>query len=108
MPSFPRSKPRATGCLISATIGEQNVDRRPNKPADKFMNGVHEMTHIKASKSVTPLTWCYFHEEGMNRYRVWRSDWFNDQFEIMSPEVFNTFKNLAPLLSIPLTEQVED
>ena len=35
----------------------------------------------------------YLHEEGKKRYRVWRSDWVGDQFEIINQKDWSAFKH---------------
>lgn len=41
------------------------------------------------------------------RRRVWRSDWFGDQFEIVNTQQFVEIQTFCRLFSIRLTEQGE-
>lgn len=41
-------------------------------------------------------------------YRVWRSNWFGDQFEILNSEEFDTLSALAKRFNIPFTEAGDD
>lgn len=43
----------------------------------------------------------YIRDDYNNGYRVWRSDWFNDQFEILSHEQFEKLKEaIAPFFQL--------
>lgn len=48
-----------------------------------------------------------WHTSNQTIRRVWRSDWANDQFEIMSSMEFDNLKHFAKKFGFPLNE-VED
>jgi len=60
---------------------------------------------MKERKTPT-LEWYYLRDREF--YRVWRSDWFGDQFEVFTQPEFAVLGMLAKRLNIPLTEYVDD
>lgn len=42
------------------------------------------------------------------RYRVWRDDWFGDQFEILGPDNFRDLSRYAEQFNIPMIEHSDD
>lgn len=53
------------------------------------------------------LSWRW-HHEGAKERRIWRNDWYGDQFEIMTDKAFGITQGVCQIFSIPLTQAEED
>lgn len=69
---------------------------KKNKPAPVVMGARLMSFHFRPHHS-TP-----------GAMRVWRSDWFGDQFEIFGPGDFESFRVACKRLGIPLDEAPAD
>jgi hypothetical protein len=70
------------------------------------MQGDRRGAYRKRSKS-SPSPAVHFewrNHNGNGLKRVWRSDWFNDQFEIMNEADFESFKRWAKRFSFLVIE----
>lgn len=50
----------------------------------------------------------HYRDGGQGTVRVWRADWFGDQFEVVSTAEFATFRALAKKLQFTFQEHTED
>lgn len=66
------------------------------------------MAKKKAIELQKPATIQFFWRTNEGRYRVWRSDWGSDQFEILSNDEFNNFLTWALRFSFLVTEVGDD
>lgn len=57
--------------------------------------------HAKALK-------VYWIRDGALYYRVWRNDWFGDQFERMEHQDFKRVERVCRMLSIPFEEHFDE
>jgi hypothetical protein len=67
------------------------------------------MTDMKATgrQMVEKEIFQYFYEEGKDRYRVWKSQWAGDQFEIFTREEFKAIWQFCKSMSIPIVEVID-
>lgn len=49
-----------------------------------------------------------WHDSSETRVRVWRSDWFGDQFEILTAEQFAEAKRVFEKFSFPVLQAEDD
>ena len=59
----------------------------------------------KPTHTVIRLAW-RLHQDG--RVRVWRDDWFSDQFEILSPNEFDALQTICRRFSIIIQRAADD
>lgn len=41
-------------------------------------------------------------------FRIWRSDWHGDQFEVVDTDEFDATQRVAKMFSIPMQEWLDD
>lgn len=49
----------------------------------------------------------YRNADSGNEYRVWRSDWYGDQFEVLNKEQFEAAKEIFKRFSFALIEEFD-
>lgn len=65
--------------------------------------GRYEMERNRKNP-VTPMLSLRWREHDTDHVRVWRNDWFGDQFEVMSMAQFNNLSLMCRQFSIPLID----
>lgn len=48
------------------------------------------------------------HDSSATEIRVWRNNWFGDQFEVLSIAQFNMLSRFCTMFNIPLVDQTFD
>lgn len=62
---------------------------------------------MKKKGSMRVQHFCFMFLEDGDMYRVWRNDWYGDQFEVLNEEEFNNLKTLCKRFSLGLQAPVE-